>query len=256
VNSLDEFQPARDSIDWAREAIQEIDAFTKSFFSPQNMTHAEEFDPATGLKQFKIKSREPVPKAVRRKATEALNNLKHSFDQSIFGACRAVKQPRRKINFPWARNPTDLERLLENRQVPAEFWETIRRHEPYPRGDGYSGGDDILRELAHIANGKHTIGLRVGANIAAITFTHAVFTGPLDIPANSRWDPVKNEMIIATGSADSNFQGQYNFAAYISLNEAGALRDVSLEGVLSAFLDKANKVADDLEAACIAAIGA
>lgn len=166
-----EFHPAEESIDWAERATAELDGMIDDFFKHDVAEVIVETDSDTGDNVQKLKFKADIPKNFRRKATEALNNARHSFDQSVFHARNILgKRSAKGVNYPWSRDPTDLTVLLAARGIDQRLWDTVRAHEPYPTSNTYAGGDDVIRTLATIANNKHTVGLRVNGLIARTRF--------------------------------------------------------------------------------------
>ena len=86
-----EFAPAQESIDWAKQAIEDLHRDLARFFDqPDVIEVVTEIDAQTGEYVKKVRVIKDVPNAFRRKATEALNNARHSFDQSVFAARNIV----------------------------------------------------------------------------------------------------------------------------------------------------------------------
>lgn len=211
----DEFSPAKKSIRWAENAIAEFNTISATFFQGNVTEIVTEFDPQSGDNVQKVRLIEPIPDQLFKTATDALIYSKHSFDQATFAARNIVSgRSNKSVYFPWARTPTDLERLLKSRGIDQRLWDTFSAHQPYPRGDTYAGGDDSIRTLARMANDKHTVGLSVASTLVRTQFPR-VCGGPgkknLRI-LTPRWDPKKNEaeMIRWTGNVD--ISGDYNLS--------------------------------------------
>ncbi len=180
------FDSPKDLIKWGRDGTNELDAACRQFFDDGALKGFTEIDPQTGEKLRKVRQVKPIPSKITRLANEAINNIRHSFDQALFSAASLIGKPMKQAYFPWASNPTDLDRLLAsaNRGIPAELHEVLRRLEPYERGGAYPGGDDTVRALAKIAGvRKHTIALRVGAQPSAVVIHELTADGPFSIPS-------------------------------------------------------------------------
>ena len=216
------FLAPEDSICWAQDAINELDQLITEFFKGDIAKIVTEFDSKTGENVQKLKFLADIPKNFRRKATEALISAKHSFDQTIFTACNVISpRPISRVNYPWSQSPTDLDRLLTKRGVNPEIWDTIRKHQPYPTSDSHSGGDDLIRTLATIANNKHTIGLSVNGQIESIRFPdiRGGITQSMKI-LSPIWNPQKNEAELIKWIGDVKIDGDYNFAFKICLKDS------------------------------------
>ena len=254
ADGLAAFDRPSETLGWAREAINDLNLTLTGFFNNQPFSTVIEPDPETGHEVHKIKLLTPIPNGVPRRATEALNNVKNAFDQTTFAACAAIgKRPKKDIHFPWRLNPTDLERVFDKKDavIPPELRDVFRGHQPYPTGEGYSGGDDGIREVARIANLKHTVGLGITGRVPMMRWpdvSHASFVrAPMP-----RWDPVKNEMILLIVDAGAKVKHNHEVAFYVALNEPGPLEGEPILGALSAFLQKAEQVLIDLKLCCTA----
>jgi len=249
----DAFAPAQDTIDWAEDAIRELNASAVAFFQGDIAAVITEQDPQTGENVQKLRLTQALPRIFRRRATEALTQAKVALDQATFAVRNLSSGPSRKsIYFPWAENPTDLERLLIAREIDQRFWETISAHEPYPRSEGHAGGDDVIRALAAIANNKHTIGLMVGGHISSTSFPSIVGREVQSMSISApRWDPLKNEAELLRWVGDVKVDGDYRFAFEVLLKEPRLTQPVNLVDGLGAFASKAKAVTKDLKARCI-----
>lgn len=253
--SLDEFfdSPLK-TIAWAREAIDELDTGFRAFFDTHPYRDFMDVDPDTGERLHKIALIQSLPSVLERKATEALNNIRHSFDQSLFAGCCAIgKRPKKDIAFPWKMSPTDLNFAFTDSKgkVPTEFRDVIHRQEPYPASEGHLGGNDQIRELAKIANGKHTIGLTVTIRISVsrISDFSGGYIDRFSIPG-TKWDSLKNEVIIAIIGPKANVRYKHQFALRVVLDIPGPLGDVPIIDALREFANKSEVFHESIKAEC------
>ncbi|MDJ1466150.1 hypothetical protein [Nitratireductor sp. GZWM139] len=263
MSSLPAFDRPKESITWARDAIQELDADFTNFFKPKPtgpITYGKkvygkvvDIDPETGHELHKFKVFERLPSVLSRRTTEALIHIRESWNQAVYAACASIdKLPKRgNLHFPWRSSPTDLNATLKHGPIPAELWDVIRREEPYPTGNGYDGGDDHIKEISKLANDKHTIGLTATARV--ISYTHPTIHGAISfvsIPA-PKWDSVNNEMVMAVVSPGTNVEHNYEVQLQVGLDVPGPLRDVPAIGILNAFADRAEAFTKSIEAECM-----
>lgn len=249
----EEFAPAEESISWAESATSELDVLIRAFFKGDVAEIVVEFDPDTGENVQKLKFKAKIPKDFRRKATEAINNARHSFDQSIFAARNVLGQRAAKsVYYPWAQNPTDLDGLLKARAIDPRLWDTIRAHEPYPTSDTYPGGDDLIRMLATIANNKHTVGLSVNGLIAETKFPSIVggFVESLSV-LSPRWDARKREAELVRWKGNVQIDGEYQFAFVICLEDTPLSKPVDVMLALRSFTQRAKTVCETIKAKCL-----
>lgn len=249
------FASAIEMLDWARDAIHELKISCDAFFNANNFREVREFDADSNQNVLKIVLVSKLPQSIPRKANEALLNIRHSLDRSIYAACTAIGHPPKdSIYFPWADSPTDLDYKLGAKakpgktpkiRVPIELWDVLRELEPYGRSDAYAGGHNFIRELAKIANRKHTIRLNFGAAVSGIDFPS--FSGSMKGPAkfelgNSRWDTMKNEIVLARFPSSIETDYKYTLHMYVAFNESPPLKGANLIGALSDFLTYAQTV--------------
>lgn len=250
---LPEFSEARDTLDWAKEAFDEADTIVKDYFVQTAQTRHVELEPDGLHKLIIYRLGARLPRALRRKATESLNNIKHSFDQSLFAACSAVSSSVRKINYPWSQRPSDLERLLVGRKIPEMLHAVIRSHEPYPVGGQHSGGNDTIRNLATIANRKHDVGLSVGAEVGTISFpTVSVMsaTGETAKFGGFDWDQAKNQIQVAKIPIGMEMDDP-KISYQVVFDKVGALNGHCIFGCLELFLQHAEIAFETLQSKCV-----
>ena len=170
--------------------------------------------------------------------------------------------------YPWANTPMDLEHRLgatskggkpgRKGKIPPELWPVLRSLEPYGRGDGYSGGDDLVRELAKAGNRKHTIRLAfsvqvTGTHIDEITNRSG---GSISFFVFPQWNPVKNELVVAEVSPELTVDYRYELTnPHIAIDEAPPLKGIPVIEALRHFLANAQTVLERLELEVVGIIG-
>lgn len=153
-----------------------------------------EDDPETGDQIHGLKQFKELPVEVEMGLSDALMNLRMAFDQAMYAACVAINRPPKgDINYPWANSPTDLKHRMS--KIPEELKAEIIRQKPYPTGEGYSGGDDIIRNVAKLVNDKHTIGFEAMAVPSTMVTTNVSHLGPGGV--FTPWDPEKKIAVVA-----------------------------------------------------------
>ena len=247
-----DFIPAEDSIRWAEEAISELCSSIDAFFGGDVIRSVTEFDSDTAEKVFKVKLLQNLPHGLRRKATEALNNARHSFDQSIFAARNILgRRSNKGVNYPWSRDPVDLTRLLQERRIDTRLWDTIRAHEPYPASDSQPRGDDLIRTLATIANGKHKVGLAVDIQIPSIRYPtiHGIRVERMQV-LTPRWNAAKNEAELIRWKGEVEIADNYEFDVRVCLKDSRLSEPTDAVGALRLFTAKAKEVCETVKLKC------
>lgn len=252
------FLVPQESIDSAREAIDELDASIGDFFNrAENCGIVVDKDPKTGNNIYKFKVFVPLPRNFRRKSTEALTSIKNSFDQSIYAATLTIgKKPRGNLHFPWKSSLRDFDMAFDDNpkgRVPAEFRAVCLGQEPYFSGEGYPGGDDQIRELAQLANpAKHTVGLSMAPVIGGIRPPQAVGLVKFYAMPLPKWDPYKQEIVLAIISPEAKVDTNCIVMMGVIFKNAPRSQHLSVTIALSGFADKAQALLERIKTECAA----
>ena len=247
-----QFEPAKESVDWAKEAIGELRVASQAFFNGHPAEVITELDSQTGEHVQKVRFRTRIPGAIQRKTAEAMANLKNAFDMAAFAARNISSgMSKKSVYYPWARDPTDLGVLLQKRGFDKDLWDTFRAHEPYSRSYAYSGGSDVARALAQLANTKHTYGLAINGNVLSSKHPDISCSGTTVRILGLCWDPKKNETELMRWIGDPKFQGNYEFGFEIVFKDPILSKPVNVIGGLTDFAIKADVVIETLKATCI-----
>jgi hypothetical protein len=242
------------TIRFAQEATDELKVEIADFFAHRHGEFARilvEIDPDTGENVQKLKIVSQISESIERKATEALNNARHSFDQSLNAACSILKGRPTNLNYPWTRDLGDLDGRLKNPDIDVRLRDSVRAHQPYRTSDGHPFGNDLVRVIATIANRKHNLGLAVAGEIASIK--HPPIKGSvqsLRIPM-PKWDAMKNEAELMRWKGELEIGPKYEIEFYIRFDDARLLEPVELVFALNAFTAKAHEVCESLKAKCL-----
>ena len=135
------------------------------------------------------------------------------------------------------------------RDVPPELHPLIRSFEPYPKGNGYSGGDEQLRHLGRVSNpNKHNVALRIqpviqGPIEMAITTT---VSGALR-PIKPAWNAAKTKLALFELVKSTDYYFNVEAGADIVFADA-AIEGVSVHGFFKVQLLKVESILDRLEA--------
>lgn len=245
------FEPALDSIEWANSAIEEFDTLARDFFHSDCAEFFTEFDPKTGENVFKVRIVKPLPVALRRKATEALVTTRHAFDQATFAARNLTSGFSTKgVNYPWAQNPVDMKRLLKARGIDERLWDVFAAQEPYPRGNGHSGGNNVVRALATIANNKHTVGLAIDLLPTITRFEEVIFVEAEEVNLGlCVWDGVKQEGELARVKGKAIYKNP-NVFFNVSLDDPKLMNGLGAVRTLKVFLASGLRATQCLWARC------
>jgi hypothetical protein len=239
----------------AREGIEDLKAQSSKILKSGGHKEVIDYDPQTGGKRYKIVFGGEIPSRLEYEVNNILNNLRHSLDQGLVAAVERLTGNRSgTIYFPIRTTPDDLNGWIGGKDfsvVPAELHPIIRAFEPYPRGTGYTGGNDLLAAISKI----------VGPNKHQVTVKAAINLGP-EFRADSiqgdggihfmglppRWDMANNEMVLAVVADGCKFHYDIKFQTYIAFGDAGPLLGHPVIPVLDNFAGIAERIVLGLEA--------
>lgn len=264
------FDRPKESIRWAREAIDDLDAIVADYTAtktrgPQLLPTKPylkivDLDRETGNEIHKLKIVFPVPGLATRRANEALQNIRNSFDQALYSACARIGKVSRKgnLHFPWCTSPSDLKgRLAAPKNViPDEFKVLIGAEHPYPTGDSYAGGDDTIRELAHLANGKHTVGLSIATASATERPPSAITrAGWFHVRPPGGWYAMKKEIFLCEVPPRSQVNDDYIVHLEVAFDVTPPLGNIPASRILREFAHRSKSFTEKLERHCVRLAG-
>lgn len=260
---MDAFETPQNNIDWARQCLDRGREAFRIYAHSNSFIHVAEHDPETGDEVRKVVQIKPLPDEVGHYFRNALVDLKHSFDQSLFAAAKKLGFHRFKKNYPWADSPAGLRATLGKRQtdkdsiLPDILIEEIWRQEPYATGPSFSGGNDLIREVAQMVNDKHTIGFVSVPIVASMRLDNFMVStrnrGPDTgvILPEFIWDPVNKEMILGRvrGGAKILYDDP-QVSIQVLFERTGLLEDVSAPVAIRRFADRAQFVLEGFKRVC------
>lgn len=248
------FAPPRDSITWAKEAARKLDIEATRFFKTNPTSVITELDANTGENVQKVRITKDIPKDIIRFATEAINNTKNAFDQSTFACLTALlghEPASRDTFFPWGTDLSNFNEVYKRRKIDERLKDVFAKQEPYYRSEAYSGGNDIVRAVAKIANSKHTVGFYVEAIPCGMGVEGEIRTdGPMDVFL-PRWNAEKNEAEFMRWKGCPKIDANYSFAFQILFKESPLPHPVNAVTGIGAFIKSADEFTDMAQGRCL-----
>lgn len=254
------FAPANKMLRWGNKGIKQIETAADRFFKSDVYTNATHLDAENRLYVLKLIKQRDVPDRIEELTTVCVMHIKHCIDRAIFAACRVVAKTPAKtapVNFPWADTKAGSDGILygPNSKVAPELRPIVLALEPYGTAQAnfalvpYSGGDDISRALAKLANRKHTVDLGVTATPITASAEVTIVNPEIDTFSNysGAWDVMENEIIMGRFPFGTRYQHNYNATFDICFNETGALHRIPVPQALRHFHVKAQTVIETLE---------
>jgi hypothetical protein len=260
----DEFESAEFLAARAAKQANEFQPLADRFFREDNtVARVVEFDPETGGNVVKIRLLKPLSADLRGLASDALKNFRDSLDQAVFAAAKVIKgKGNKRCHFPFGESPTDLENsltlrlALQCRGIPEELFPALRACMPYPRGDGYAGGNDALRALHRVSGPhKHEVTLAVGAHVGRTELSPGTFHGGTaagSIFVNPGWDNAKNEMKLFSFSPGGYFDTDVTVTMLVVFGP-GPLEKVSVDDFLRTLAADIPIIVERIKTAALAA---
>jgi hypothetical protein len=247
------FVPVERSIRWARDAMLEFEDIARASINNDAFVTVVEQDPATGESVQKIRMTRPLSDDLDRKALEALNNSRHSFDQATHAANAVLGGPTKGIYFPWADSPTHLSRRLADIGIDCRLWDVFTAHQPYPQSPDYPGGNTHIRHLSTRANKKHTIGLTLSGQVKMLRLPDVVAGDVRDLQVRAAiWDSERNETETMRWHGQLQITGQPQMLLFIAFKDTNGATGINAHTALTNFINKAQAIMDDLRARCLA----
>ncbi len=243
------FESPRALLSWAKDGLDELEESMTAFYSGDVCKHFTEVDSDTGYTAHKVAVVKPVPENWRRLASHALADIRHSLDQSMFAACSALAhaQIETDVYFPWASHPKDLEaRMISKDYIPEQIYPALRRLHPYPPGQGYEGGDELIFELRKLAGGnKHRVSIQPSAGVQEYSISGG---SRRIIVLHEPWNAEKQEFTAVLVEPGSDDDCQIKLTFGVAFSEAGVLQGYPVIQALAFFADFAEFACGSLEA--------
>jgi hypothetical protein len=188
VSVSDPFESAKSLIDGFEEHIQDFKVADDAYFAENPIIHVVEQNADRTEELHKFRLVKPPPQRLRRIVNRTFKDIRDVLDQSLFAASWVVLGRRPKnIHFPFGDSPANFDKALLSKRykaIPKELVPCLKSLEPYPTGEGYTGGNDILKALNVLVQpAKHEILLSVGPG--GIRYGLDRMTGP-----GSLWGPM------------------------------------------------------------------
>lgn len=184
---------------WADQDFEELANALSGYYADSPIEKFAEYDVAMGRMAFRVRITDPPPDICRKLAFHILCDLQHFFDQLAFSAYVAVKGelPTKRLYFPWADNPKKLESNLSS--YPESLRDCFLEMEPYPTGEAWEGGDDLIYHLRKMVGpSKHQVTLTPTLAPSGVDFRTADGSSDFRVPFDG-WDPENALFTLAYG---------------------------------------------------------
>jgi hypothetical protein len=246
------FESARWLVEWAKTQFEELDALVSSYCESSPAVVINERNRKTDCVEMKIRTVKPLPPRIRGLANNIIKDLRDALDQATNAASFVIRgKQRRNAHFPFGSSPDDFDDAVQKgpcADIPAELYPVLKSYEPYPSGDGYSGGDDILRHLGSVSGPhKHRITLSpaVDTGDAQISnFDLEVGSGGMTVfPSGG----AHNEVVVLSVGRNSKARVDLRYTVRVTFAD-GKLKGVPVNAYLQECCARVGKIVQDLQA--------
>ncbi|MBS1060771.1 hypothetical protein [Gluconobacter sp. Dm-44] len=248
------FAAPTERLEWVEGALKEMDQCLREFFIDNKTVYRTDFDPDTGESIYIASLPANIPSLAARKATEVINLVKETFDQCISSAQKSLGHPNfrdRKIGFPWGTDATQVEANIRQKGIDERFREVIFSHNPHFVGDDRNSADNYIRNIAQLANVKHTVGLAVRGDIESVTtpsiHIKSAKSFKILIP---RWSFDKNEAELIRYIGDIDIKNKYKIIYTVIFSDTKFIQPVNAMKGLLFFAQLANSLNESLKIKC------
>lgn len=252
--ALAEFESARTLLRWASVDIQNFYLSEQAFIDDAPYEVFTELDADTGHHFLKARMAK-VPDELCKLASHALWDIKHSLDHATCAAVRKIYGPDiDDIHFPIRSHLNSFESALratmkvagaEVLKYPVQLHDVLRRLEPYPTSDSYSGGSDEICALSKLANDtKHSVSLSATASVGILGMK--AIGGLIKFFPEPHISP-ENELTLALVNLSTGFDMELNIASCVCFGDVKLLKRVPASKVLSEFYVAALDATNNLE---------
>ncbi|MEO0955680.1 MAG: hypothetical protein AAFY12_11855 [Pseudomonadota bacterium] len=253
---MGDFDTIQEEIDWARGCAERASAIVDSYLEEDPFSKVIKIDPATGEHVHVIKMIDAPPNTIRHLVRNSVLDLKYAYDRSIY--CAARRFGIDSGTYPWADSRNGFKARIRKRlekpatRLPNALIKELFRQKPYTTPPGPSGSPDLTREIAKMANGKHSIGIEIKPVVTGLDLSRGLFVGGVSF--GGQWDPVNKELELFRHPAEAKvIPPQSKITIDIVFEHTGVLGTYEAFGLITQFADRAEACLKGFKRVCAAA---
>jgi hypothetical protein len=246
--SRDPFHSPKQRLSRANDHIRRLHKRIETFFkkAPYSRVIELDTDGVTQLHKFKFTQR--LPESCVLSATEALEALRSTLDQTGYAAAVAAgKSSPKKTQFPIGDDAAGLENLVKRKvaaDLPDEILALFLSFKPY------KGGNDLIWALNKLRNTTHTTLISVAVTSDGMRSRGVGLLSNASIPGNFVLDSEKNEIIFGRVGPGGIFKYDMEFAFLVTLGELDILAHNQAVAVLREMAGEVGRILLATEAEC------
>lgn len=245
------FESAQFLVGWANTQFNELKTLIEAFLDSGPTTMVKEFNNQTRMNELKVRFN-PVPGNIRGKTSNIIKDLRDALDQATNAATSLISgKTKRNAHFPFAGSPDDFDTAVARNQckdIPPSLHATLKGYEPYPSGDGWSGGNNFLRLLGRVSGpNKHRFTLTATGDMAHINIQiKEAFGPPGEFSHFGRFDRNGDYVVVAVGPNSHVEFEKISFHCYVSFADT-KLKGIPVTQFLKANCDTVGSIVQDLQ---------
>jgi len=220
--SRDPFSSPKQRLARANEHIARLHKRIETFFKKAPYRNVVELDDDGVTQLHKLKFTKRLPDSCVHAATEALEALGSTLDQTGYAAAIASgKIAPKRTQFPIGDSPAGLENLIKKKvaaDLPDEILALFLSFKPY------KGGNDLVWALNKLRNATHATLISVSVvSDGMLSVGVGYLSNNASIPGNLALDAEKNEIIFARVGPGGTFKYDLRFSFLVALGELDIL---------------------------------
>jgi hypothetical protein len=246
--SRDPFYSPKQRLSRANDHIRRLHKRIETFFkkAPYSRVIELDTDGVTQLHKFKFTKR--LPNSCVLSATEALEALRSTLDQTGYAATVAAgKVSPKKTQFPIGDDATGLENLVKRKvaaDLPDEILALFLAFKPY------KGGNDLIWALNKLRNATHTKLISIEVASDGMRSRGVGVLRNASIPGNFVLDSEKNEIVFGRVGPGGIFKYDMEFYFLVTLGELDILAHNQAVAVLHQMAAEVRRILLATEAEC------
>ncbi|WP_334656645.1 hypothetical protein [Sphingomonas panaciterrae] len=246
------FESAQYLVTWASSQVDELKAIIKAFSDDDATAVVKELNRKTGRQELKIKFA-PLPFRVRGLTNNVIKDLRDALDQATSAASFLVRgKQKRNAHFPFGQDPDDFDTAVHKgpcADIPSELHSVLKGFEPFPTGEGWTGGNNVLRYLGYVSGPhKHRFTLAPACDVGDVALEmDYIFTGSDGATVMQEAKIARNnEIVLFSISSDGDAKVKYHVSFKVAFADT-KLKGVRVIAFLEAALQTVGKIVQDLQ---------
>ena len=243
----DLLESSKYSVAHAQRHIATLVSELRTFHATDPYQQVVEFDPTGSTDIHKLKLAKQLPDTLPGIAFDAVSSLRASLDQAGYSIAMAAGGSGSAAYFPFGDTKTEVESRATgaSRELPPSVFQAMLSAKPYRDGDVY------LWALNRLCNHhKHRCITPVAIYTGGASLHNAYFSSVRSFSFPPRWDPDRQEMILAEVPHRAPFTMNMQIQTFVSFSGIEALPPTPCDFVLQKITDAIMLLLETLSIEC------